>query len=178
MTVSTCMASLSLGSNEEQADTNEDYQRAIKKAWTRFIEDLQPDELLDKFIEIDFLKCTIRRNIKEKRETSDKNRDILERVLSSGREKYEVFKECLTSTGQEHLVKVLEEKEKEVADENCNPNVGIGQEVNDLIKSSEEEVDETMPDHQSATVFQNFVDSENIQAGDSNSMKVFSGKKK
>lgn len=90
------------------------YKKVLSKSWTALVEDLESVELLDQFIECEFLSRTTINDLKDIKIRSERNRAVLDRVMMSGPEKYEKFKECLRKTKQESLVKILEEKEREV----------------------------------------------------------------
>ncbi|XP_053387713.1 uncharacterized protein LOC123541823 [Mercenaria mercenaria] len=79
----------------------------IRKGWNKLIDYMIPDPILDCATEFHLLRFRDIRDIKEEKNTSDKNRSILRKVISNGEVGFNNLKKCLEKTNQTKLVTIL-----------------------------------------------------------------------
>ncbi|XP_053406904.1 uncharacterized protein LOC123533918 isoform X2 [Mercenaria mercenaria] len=82
----------------------------LMKSFSSLVELMEPKYLIDEFTSKDMYTLTVRRDMTEKQDTSEKNRFILDKLLQNNTY-YDEFKECLSKLKQTGCLDVINEKE-------------------------------------------------------------------
>ncbi|XP_053392261.1 baculoviral IAP repeat-containing protein 2-like isoform X1 [Mercenaria mercenaria] len=104
----------------ENKSDKKDYKKVLRKNKTKLVDKLSPDVLLKEFLTCNYFTRLEYRQIKDLSLPSEKNKAILDKVMTKGDQEYNMFKTCLRRAYQGRLADFLESQERRMSTSSLN----------------------------------------------------------